>query len=120
MLIFIPQFNVGVMDNGFPQKNSSSPARVRVRITRNRNKPRFDGGEYDKAIPETQEVGSSVMDINAQDSDAEGPFKTITYSLIGDDASPTFFEIEPDSGLIKVKRDLKSENVDFYNVSICI
>ncbi len=120
MLIFIPQFNVGVMDNGFPQKNSSSPARVRVRITRNRNKPRFDGGEYDKAIPETQEVGSSVMDINAQDSDAEGPFQTITYSLIGDDASPTFFEIESDSGLIKVKRDLKSENVDFYNVSINI
>ena len=112
------QFKVGVVDNGFPQKNSSSSARIRMRVTRNSNAPRFDSEDYEKSIPETQQTSSSVLDINAQDGDPEGPFKTITYSLIGDDATPTFFEIESESGLIKVKRDLRTENVDFYNVSI--
>ncbi len=105
------------MDNGFPQQNSSTPARIRMRVTRNQNAPRFDSETYEKSIPETQQTGSSVIDINAQDADPEGPFKTITYSLIGDDAAPNFFEIEPEDGLIKVKRDLRTENVDFYNVS---
>ena len=105
------------MDNGFPMKNSSTAARVRMRVTRNKNAPRFDSETYEKAIPETHQVSSSVIDINAQDSDAEGPFKTLTYSLIGDDAAPTFFDIERETGLIKVKRDLRTENVDFYNVS---
>ena len=108
------------MDSGFPQRNSSTAARIRVRVTRNRNAPRFDSEEYEKSVPETQQTSSSVLDINAQDSDPEGPFKTITYSLIGDDAAPTFFEIESESGLIKVRRDLRTENVDFYNVSVAI
>ena len=116
-ILIILQLKVGVMDNGYPQKNSSTAARVRLRVTRNKNAPRFDSESYEKAIPETQQASSSVFDINAQDSDAQGPFKTITYSLIGDDAAPTFFEIETETGLIKVRRDLRTENVDFYNVS---
>ena len=111
---------MGVVDNGFPQRNSSTAARIRMRVTRNRNAPRFDSEDYEKAIPETQQTSSSILDINAQDGDPEGPFRTITYSLIGDDAAPTFFEIEPESGLIKVRRDLRTEKVDFYNVSVAI
>ncbi len=89
-----------------------------MRVTRNQNAPRFDRPAYEKAIPETQQTGSSVISIIAQDADPEGPFKTVTYSLIGDDAAPTFFDIVSESGLINVRRDLRTENVDFYNVSI--
>ena len=45
-------------------------------------------------------------------------FKNLTYYLIGDDQGPTFFRIDPRRGLISVNKDLKSENVDYYRVSI--
>ena len=47
----------------------------------------------------------------------QAPFNEVTYELIGDDDGPDYFQIDDKSGKISVKKDLRAENVDFYNVS---
>ena len=56
------------------------------------------------------------MDLSAGDQDPEGPFNAVTYTIIGDDRAPTFFEIGSDDGKVVVRKDLKTENVEFYTV----
>ena len=44
-------------------------------------------------------------------------FKTLSYYLLGDDQATTFFRIAPDTGVISVARDLKTDDEEFYTVS---
>lgn len=46
----------------------------------------------------------------------QAPFNTLTYSLIGDDSTPTFFSVEPNTGLIRLKSnlDLTTDRVSTY------
>ena len=64
------QLNVVARDSGFPPRNSSQDARVNVRVMRNRNTPRFDRERYSEAVDERTEVGSVVIDLNANDGDS--------------------------------------------------
>ena len=40
------------------------------------------------------------------------------FHLIGDDDAPSFFQVNLTTGLITVKNNLTTENVDFYKVSL--
>jgi len=40
------------------------------------------------------------------------------FHLIGDDNAPSFFQVNSTTGLITVKNNLTTENVDFYMVSL--
>ena len=40
------------------------------------------------------------------------------FHLIGDDEAPSFFQVNLTTGLITVKNNLTTENVDFYMVSL--
>jgi hypothetical protein len=112
------RFSVIGVDGGYPAQNSSNEARVIIRINRNRDYPRFEKTSYSGAIEEKLAVGGSVIDVRAKDSDQQGPFSEVYYSLIGDDQGPTFFAIDEKSGRITVKRDLRTENVDFYTLRV--
>ena len=104
-------------DSGYPPKDSTNSARVQVIITKNRQAPQFTQRDYSLEVPETTQTGASVLDIQAVDNDPPGPFNTVSYSLIGDDAATSFFGVDEKSGRVTVKRDLRTENVEFYTVS---
>ena len=59
-------------DSGFPAQNSSNEARINVRISRNRRTPRFNQEAYSERVEEIAEVGSQVIDLNANDGDQVG------------------------------------------------
>ncbi len=44
------------------------------------------------------------------------PYNQITFEIVGDDAAPTYFEIDPTKGEIKIKRDIKSDTETQYQV----
>ena len=46
------------------------------------------------------------------------PFRELSYSLLGDDQGPTFFSIEEETGIIRVKTDLRSDDEIQYQVGI--
>ena len=48
---------------------------------------------------------------------SQEPYNKITYEIVGDDAAPTYFEVEPTRGEIKVKRDIKTDTETSYQVN---
>ena len=64
------QVNVFASDSGFPTRNSSNDARVNIRVQRNRQTPRFDRESYSGRIEQGVDVGTQVLDLNANDGDS--------------------------------------------------
>ena len=46
----------------------------------------------------------------------QNPFNQLEYSIIGDDAAPTYFAINS-GGMITLRQSIPSINTDIYNVS---
>ncbi len=70
-LLYLFQLNVYATDNGFPPQNSSDEARVIIRIKRNIQGPSFTQSRYEAAVPETLDIGGSVLEVSAADRDAD-------------------------------------------------
>ena len=47
----------------------------------------------------------------------QDPFNMLKYEIIGDDAAPSYFRIEPTSGRIVVNGNLESDGTRMYSVS---
>ena len=61
-----------------------------------------------------------VYTIEAEDSDSTAPFNVISYRIIGDNKSPSFFRINPASGDINLNSTLESDSDTAYTVFIFI
>lgn len=48
----------------------------------------------------------------------QSPFKDVTYSLLGDDSATDYFEINAETGRIRVSRDIKADVTTDYQVSV--
>ena len=48
----------------------------------------------------------------------QSPFKDVTYSLLGDDSATDYFEINAETGRIRVSRDIKADVSTDYQVSV--
>ncbi|KAK3089813.1 hypothetical protein FSP39_006721 [Pinctada imbricata] len=103
-------------DLGSPRRNSSIPASIFITIIRNNFPPQFVSTPYSINIAESTSGGSSVFQTTAVDQDTNAPFNVITYSLIGDDSTPTYFFVEPTTGLIRLRQtaDLTTDTSSRY------
>ena len=45
-------------------------------------------------------------------------FRTLTYSLIGDDTAPQYFDVNSESGQIRTKISLELDSTELYRVSL--
>ncbi|XP_050391949.2 protocadherin Fat 4 [Patella vulgata] len=85
---------------------------VRVTVIRNRNAPRFLHSNLDITINEDQRFNVGLVDVNATDADT-GANGELLYSINGPasvpDYSPTYFYINPVSGVISVIAPLRND-----------
>ncbi|CAL4067626.1 unnamed protein product, partial [Meganyctiphanes norvegica] len=77
----------------------------------NDNAPVFDKESYHQSIPYTKEASSSILRVTASDVDS-GRNSQLMYSLEGNPADLAYFSIDPDSGYIKLNRQLTSDMSD--------
>ncbi|CAL1292837.1 unnamed protein product [Larinioides sclopetarius] len=75
-------FKVVAYDTGIPQMSASALITAKV-LNINDNDPMFDQSSYHATVPENSPQGTSVIAVNATDSDA-GDFGVIRYSLLGE------------------------------------
>ena len=61
-------------------------------------------------------IGTSVYDLEATDSDGTSPGNKVRFEIIGRGKSTKYFQIDPDSGKLKVINDLKKEVDTEYQV----
>ncbi|XP_051505988.1 protocadherin Fat 4-like [Myxocyprinus asiaticus] len=106
------------VDGGVPARSGTASIIVRVLDT-NDNAPQFDKDSYTINLTENSPIGSLVVKLNATDKD-EGSNAAITYSfsLYTSEKTQKTFELNPNSGEIRVKEMINYEDFRIYDMEI--
>ncbi|KAF7228987.1 transcript variant X3 [Nothobranchius furzeri] len=94
-------FKVTASDNGTPKRAATSYLTVTV-SDKNDHIPAFEQNDYRVKIRENVEVGFEVMTIRATDGDAPSNANMI-YKIVNEDAINSVFEIDPRTGLVRIR-----------------
>lgn len=94
-------------DMGIPPKKSSSQATVVVRVVRNEQTPKFSNLPEEITVNQTLPEDIMVFKVVGADEDENVPFNRLSYSIVGDDSSPAFFQIDSVTGNVTVRRELE-------------
>ena len=89
-IVFLLQIKVVGTDTGYPAKNTSRLAEIKILVSRNKESPRFERNLYTRNLPETTKVSASALQVRANDGDREvstdlkfGILFFVTFSAIG-------------------------------------
>ncbi|KAM4747111.1 protocadherin Fat 2 [Rhinophrynus dorsalis] len=105
--------NITVYDLGIPQRSSWKILAVNL-LDANDNAPRFPSSGYCVVLPENSKIGSSVVQVKAEDADMDDNGK-VKYLLL----SPTDkFTIDSITGEIAVKGTLDRELISTYKLKV--
>uniref|UniRef100_A0A8C5WUK5 Cadherin domain-containing protein n=1 Tax=Laticauda laticaudata TaxID=8630 RepID=A0A8C5WUK5_LATLA len=116
------QLLVQVDDKGEPQKHGFLQVNVTVQDI-NDNPPAFSQTLYQTRVREDAPVGASILQVTAADAD-EGTNADIQYRLeraesTGGDGSGVFpFEMDPESGVIRIREGLDYETQRQYSLTV--
>lgn len=108
-------FTVSITDNGIPSRSANNFASVEINVIRNTQPPFFINTPYDTSIEYTANAGLEVFTATARDNDV-APYNTITYSLIGDGDAPAFFNIDANTGVVRLSQRILQESTSQYRV----
>ncbi|XP_046715406.1 protocadherin alpha-C2-like isoform X5 [Silurus meridionalis] len=106
------------VDGGAPVRSGTASIIVRVLDT-NDNAPQFDKDSYTINITENSPIGTLVVKLNATDAD-EGSNSELTYaySLYTTEKTQQTFNLNTDTGEIRVKEMINYEDLRIYNMEI--
>lgn len=116
------QLLVEVEDKGEPRRRGYLQVNVTVQDI-NDNPPLFSQTLYQARVPEDAPVGASVLQVTAADAD-EGTNADIRYRLEatetsgGDGAGLLPFEVDPESGVIRIREPLDYESRRQYSLTV--
>ncbi|CAH0723630.1 unnamed protein product, partial [Brenthis ino] len=104
---------------GTEENNDGNTTTVEVLVDdKNDNAPIFTSVVRPVTIEDTSSIGSLVETVEAIDSDATAPNNRIRYALAGRGKASKYFHVEPDSGIVRVRDDLRKETDSEYTVDI--
>ncbi|XP_055954929.1 protocadherin Fat 4 [Patella vulgata] len=98
--------NVVATDDGSPPKVGTGI--VRVRVSRDNSNPSFIGLPANVDIKESVSPNTNVYTVQGTDADLKG---NLVYELVGDFPCQTFFQIDRNSGVIRVRNSPKSDSL---------
>nr|XP_049604907.1 protocadherin alpha-3 isoform X39 [Syngnathus scovelli] len=106
------------VDGGSPPRSGTSQIIVNV-LDNNDNIPTFSKSLYKTTLRENSPLGTGIITLNATDAD-EGLNSEIVYSLRSKDQDHVLdvFEIENQTGLIKVKGHIDYEGKKAYEIRV--
>ncbi|XP_028600415.2 protocadherin Fat 4 [Podarcis muralis] len=116
------QLLVQVEDKGEPRRRGYLQVNVTVQDI-NDNPPVFSQTLYQARVPEDAPVGASVLQVTAADAD-EGTNADIRYRLegtesaAGDGTGALPFEVDPESGVIRIREVLDYESRRQYSLTV--
>ncbi|KAK3099997.1 hypothetical protein FSP39_013258 [Pinctada imbricata] len=95
---------------------------VQVNITVfdvNDNTPCFSNGSYDVTVSESASPGTKVIQVTATDRDNQGRL-IYKFTSAENEASLGLFEIDSESGIIKVKKPLDREVMSMHELTVMV
>ncbi|XP_050562726.1 cadherin-99C isoform X4 [Spodoptera frugiperda] len=111
------QLIVGTEENGDEQPGSTTTVEIFV-DDKNDNAPIFTSVVRPVTIEDSSSIGSLVQTVVAMDSDATPPNNRIRYKLVGRGKASIYFHVEPDTGAVRVRDDLRKEADSEYTVEV--
>ncbi|XP_028050780.1 cadherin-99C isoform X1 [Monomorium pharaonis] len=63
-------------------------------------------------------IGTTVMNLVAADSDGTAPGNQVRYEIIGRGIASKYFVIDPDTGVLRIRDDLRKETDSEYQVDV--
>ncbi|XP_068623596.1 cadherin-99C [Battus philenor] len=107
---------------GTEENNLEGPgATTTVEITvddKNDNAPIFTSAVRPVTIEDSSSIGNLVQTVVAIDEDATSPNNKVRYKLVGRGKASIYFHVEPDTGAIRVRDDLRKEADSEYTVDV--
>ncbi|KAL3878042.1 hypothetical protein ACJMK2_035678, partial [Sinanodonta woodiana] len=113
------QLTFVAIDSGFPRL-TSRPANLTINIIRNKNPPVFINEPYIVEVSRNLVRNIQVYVVSATDADLQSPYNILTYSIIGDDAASTYFQIDGSSGSITVKEPFVNDAATTYHIRVFV
>ena len=104
------QLRIRGYDSATPQIAGETVVFVTVR--RNENKPLFSSITYRAQINSTWPQGQVITQVRADDKDGS----RVYYSLTADEKAMEYFYIDPDTGVISLKKTIADDNSPRYQV----
>ena len=125
----IYKFQVVATDSGFP-KALSTYAEIVVKVLNiNDNVPAFECLSYSAKIPDDAVSRHFVISLSASDRDFMNSVKYgnlqpgLKYSILAGDSSPSSFDIDKSSGVIRTARNLMLQTAvkqRFYSLNVSV
>uniref|UniRef100_A0A2A4J1V5 Cadherin domain-containing protein n=1 Tax=Heliothis virescens TaxID=7102 RepID=A0A2A4J1V5_HELVI len=111
------QIVVGTEENNTGGQGSNTTVEVFV-DDKNDNAPIFTSVVRPVTIEDSSSIGSLVQTVVATDSDATPPNNRVRYKLVGRGKASIYFHVEPDTGAVRVRDDLRKETDSEYTVDV--
>lgn len=83
---------------------------------KNDNAPIFTSVVRPITIEDSSSIGSLVQTVTAVDSDSTAANNRVRYKLVGRGKASKYFNVEPDTGAVRVRDDLRKETDSEYTV----
>ncbi|XP_013411494.1 protocadherin Fat 4-like [Lingula anatina] len=98
--------NYVVLVCAYDPYGSTACSNIVVHVNRDKNVPEFPGQQNNFTVPDSTNETTVITIVRARDDDCPDSAQ-ILYNLVGEFPAPSFFEIEPTTGEISLKTDLK-------------
>ncbi|KAJ8937490.1 hypothetical protein NQ314_011880 [Rhamnusium bicolor] len=108
---------IGTLENMSNNKGSTTKVIVNVE-DRNDIPPVFTIIPHPITLEDDVAIGTTVTTLIATDSDGTAPGNKVRYEIIGRGKSTKYFQIDPDTGVLRVTNDLKKEIDTEYQVDV--
>ncbi|KAL5018733.1 hypothetical protein ScPMuIL_004455 [Solemya velum] len=109
---------VRASDGGTPSLTAT--ATVAVTVTRNLFTPEWLQQNYTVTILDSQELGSSLLQLNARDLDVDAPYNTLVFSLTGDNDAADYFNVDSADGYIYARKSLATTSINQFVATISL
>ena len=110
---------IGTLENMSNKDGSTTKVIINVE-DRNDIPPVFTIIPHPITLDDDVSIGTPVTNLVATDSDGTAPGNKVRYEIIGRGKSTKYFQIDPDSGVLRVTNDLKKEIDTEYQVLLSI
>lgn len=108
------QLRIEARDGGSPSR--SATALVGINVQRNLFDPQWRDLFYNVTIDETQQLGTTIIQLSAQDQDIRSPHNVITYTMSNNFGVNTlaaqYFTVNSATGAITLRQSLLNDNTD--------
>lgn len=108
---------IGTMENPTNEKGATTKVIINVE-DRNDIPPVFTSVPRPITLDDEISIGTTVTNLIATDSDGTAPGNKVRYELIGRGKSSKYFQIDPDTGVVIVRDDLRKETDSEYTLDI--